>query len=80
MHWYSSQVAIFVHITYFQIAGICIKPSTIYDIYLMQMTSTRQFTSSINDKQHDTHFVQHCFQKHVERLKQFGLTIRLHWV
>ncbi|KAI5069775.1 hypothetical protein GOP47_0016076, partial [Adiantum capillus-veneris] len=32
------------------------------------------------DKQHDTHFVQHCFLKHAEWLKQFGLNIRRQWV
>ncbi|KAI5076014.1 hypothetical protein GOP47_0008079, partial [Adiantum capillus-veneris] len=34
----------------------------------------------LDDKQHDTHFVQHCFLKHAEWLKQFGLNIKRHWV
>ena len=49
MHWYSSQVTIFVHITYYRKAGEVVK--------------TIHFFIS-DDKVHDTLFVQHCFMLH----------------
>lgn len=67
MHWYSSQVTIFVHITYFRIAGngipldqyyfLCTNPSIIFDFYIMQVTSTRQFTSSFQMTSNMTHIL-----------------------
>ena len=65
MHWFSSQVTIFVHITYVHIAGSVQK---YYHFYIS------------DDKSHDTLFVQHCFMLHFGWLKGLGVSLKQHWV
>lgn len=65
MHWFSSQVTIFVHITYVRIAGSVHK---YYHFYIS------------DDKTHDTLFVQHCFMLHHGWLKEIGVSLKEHWV
>ena len=65
MHWFSSQVTIFVHITYVRIAGSVQK---YYHFYIS------------DDKSHDTLFVQHCFMLHYGWLKELGISLKEHWV
>lgn len=66
MHWYSSQVTILVHITYFR------KVSN-------EVQKVMHFYIS-DDKNHDTLFVQHCLLLHVGWLKQQNLFPNKHWV
>lgn len=65
MHWYSSQVTIFVHITYYRKAGEVVK---VIHFFIS------------DDKVHDTLFVQHCFMLHRDWLQQEGVTPKQHWV
>ena len=65
MHWWSVQVTIFVHITYYRIDG--------------DVKKVIHFFIS-DDKQHDTLFVQHCFTLHWQWLKNLGIELKHHWV
>ena len=65
MHWWSVQVTIFVHITYFRV-GEHVKKVIHFFIS--------------DDKKHDTLFVQHCFKLHWGWLQNLKLDLRQHWV
>ncbi|GAQ89961.1 hypothetical protein KFL_005820050 [Klebsormidium nitens] len=78
MHWHSDQITILVHITYrhkqLEIDGV---ESTAEN---RQIARETVFYIS-DDKQHDTHFVQHCLvKKHAAEMKERGIKVEEHRV
>ena len=65
MHWWSNQVTIFVHITYYRSQG--------------EIQKVVHFFIS-DDKKHDTLFVQHCFMLHWGWAREQNTELRQHWV
>jgi len=63
MHWHSFQLTIFVHICYKWNEAYVANPNFGAKKFII-----KYHYYILNDTKHDTLFVQHCFELHLEQL------------